>query len=351
MQATADLHPTATVTNFGTHAMWSGVTNDNRAAWLQMRRKLATASEVAAIMGEDDYRSALDVYVEKRVPRQEERLALDDPRFLGSVVEQPILRAVAQYHGWQYRAGGALLISRRYPRIGATLDAEVERGDGVWCDLEGKTTELAGSWDEETGQLPTRVLIQAQTQLLVTGAEVAIVFAWLRRWKTATIEVYPNAALHAIIAEYVERFLELVDRETPPQPDGSQAAKRALERLYPTEDGAIVRLPPEAVAWTSELLALAEQRKELKRRETELGNLLRHTMGPATFGVLPEAVGGKRCWRWQHEGKTTRRLRPLKDAPPNAWRQLPDATPDRSLEQNLERSITAIRTKRRRNTR
>jgi predicted phage-related endonuclease len=351
MSQATELYPTERVTNFGEHATWTGVHSADRAAWLELRRKLVTASDVAAIMGEDDFRCPLDVYVDKRMPRPVERLALDDPRFLGAVVEQPILQAVAEYHGWKYHRGGALLRSRKHPRIGATLDAEVERGDGVWCALEGKTTELAGSWDEETGQLPTRVLIQAQSQLLVTGAPVNIVFAWLRRWKTATIEVYPNPALHSIMVEYVERFLDLVDRETPPPPDGTEASTNALGRLYPKDNGEAVRLPPESVNWTEEIAELTAQQKELKRREVELRNLLRSSIGNATFGVLPHAVNGAECWRWQKQGES-RVLRTIKRAPLVDPQQLPDAVPDRSLEESLRQSLqTPLKPKRRRNAR
>lgn len=348
-EAAKELSPaerTHEVTSFHEAAEWTGVLNDDRTAWLALRREMVTASDVAAIMGEDTYRSALDVYIDKRVEKAPERLALNDPRFLGSVVEQPILQAVAEYHGWRYRRGGALLRSRKYPFLGATLDAEVDRGDGVWCDLEGKTTELAGSWDEETGQLPTRVLIQAQTQLLVSGAQVAIVFAWLRRWKTATIEVYPNPELHEVIVGYARRFVELVRTETPPRPDGSKAAAKALERLFPREDGSVVRLPPEAVQWTEEIRELAAQQKELKEREEELRNLLRMCIGSATYGVLEHPVQGAQCWRWQTqerqaysvEASSSRVLRTIKHPPAVPWRHLPPARPTPSLEEQLMQS-------------
>jgi putative phage-type endonuclease len=344
----------APVSHFLDAAEWTGVRSDDREAWLALRRTMVTASDVAAIMGEDDFKSAWDVYVDKRVERPADRLELDDPRFLGSVVEQPILSAVAAYHGWEYQAGGYLLRSRAYPYLGATLDAEINRGDG-WCDLEGKTTELVGSWDEETGQLPTRVLIQAQTQLLVTGAPVAVVFAWLRRWKTATIEVHPSPELHSIIREYVERFLELVRSETPPPVDGRKSTTQALSRLFASEDGTAVRLPPEAVAWTREINELRAQRKELNSRETELKNLLRSHIGNATFGVLGEEVDGARCWRWQLQKSPahmvaeseSRVLRALKNAPlvNGEAPEIPFAPP---VEELIERTTLAPRNKRRR---
>jgi putative phage-type endonuclease len=351
---------TAEHTHFSEHAEWTGVTNDDRAAWLDIRRTMVTASDVAAIMGEDQFRSPWDVYVAKRVEQPEAELDLEDPRVLGAVVEQPILQYVAKRRGWNYRKGGALLRSRAYPFLGATLDAEIDRGDGAWCDLEGKTTELAGDWDEESGQLPTRVLIQAQTQLLVTGAPVAIVFAWLRRWKTATIEVYPSPELHAIIREYAERFLELVRSETPPPVDGRKSTTRAIAQLFAAEDGTAVQLPREAAAWTHEIKELAAQRKELEAREEELKNLLRLHIGNATIGVL-DGVEDIACWRWQLQKRAehvvqaseSRVLRSLKNLPFSPRSALPPATPVATVHALPEASgaAAAPKTRRRRSAR
>jgi predicted phage-related endonuclease len=267
------------------------------------------------------------VYVDKRVEAPAEgRLPLKDPRFWGNVMEQPMLRAVAEYHGWKYRPGGALLKSRKHPLLGATIDAEIDRGDGVWCDFEGKTTELMGDWDEETGQLPTRVVLQVQTQLLVTGAEVAVVFALLRRYKPVQITVYPRPELHEVIVQYAEWFMDLVARGERPPADGSEAARRALHKLFPVDDGTIVDLPPEAIGWTSEYQDVCEQLRELEARKRFLQNQLKDAIGSAKYGLLSEPVGNKSVWRWQTQKRVSyeveeseqRVLLAMKDPPQGA---------------------------------
>lgn len=290
---------TPEVTAFADAAEWTGVRDDDREAWLALRSTMLTASDVGAILGEDEHRSALDVYVDKVTERKaQEVIALDDARFWGKVLEQPVLKAVADFYGWKYRRGGALLKSRRFPFLGATLDAEVERGDDAWLDFEGKTTRIPKGWDEESGSLPTRVLIQVQAQLLVTGAPLAIVFALLQGSRPCRIEVEPSAEFHALIAEEGEAFMERVHALNPPDPDGKDATRRALDRLYPKDDGSFVRLPPEAVVWTSEYQAVGAQIRALERRKEHVAQLLKNSIGAATFGLLPEPIGGKSCWRW-----------------------------------------------------
>lgn len=341
---------TEDVTSFAASCEWMGVRADEDQwdAWLAARKTIITASDMAAILGEDPHRTAMDVYLDKINPPRDEVVAIDDPRFWGRVLEQPILRAVARYRGWKYREGGALLRSRKYPVLGATLDAEVDTGDGVWVDLEGKTTRLPSGWDEETGQLPSRVLVQVQVQLLVTGAELAIVFALLQGCRPVQIPIRPNAAFHEVLAERAEEFLALVKAGHPPLPDGSMRARRALERLYPHEDGTIVALPDEALEWTRKYQEISSQLKILERRKEYYAQQLKRAIGSATYGVLPEAVGGKRSWRWetQHskayevEEKEKRVLLALKLPPKGAPRhpRLPPAN-DTSLVRQLEESI------------
>jgi putative phage-type endonuclease len=341
---------TEDVTAFSAACEWTGARAEENEwdKWLAARKLLVTASDMAAVVGEDPHRCALDVFIDKLTPPQEEVIAIDDPRFWGSTLEQPILRAVARYRGWQYRQGGYLLRSRKHPVLGATLDAEVDTGDGVWIDLEGKTTRIPRGWDEETGELPPRVLVQVQVQLLVTGAPLAIVFALLQGCRPVQIPVKPSAQYHELLVERAEEFMAMVKAGAPPPPDGSFRAKHALDRLFPHENGSIVALPKEAVEWTRHYQDITDKLKILDRRKAYYQQQLKLSMGPATFGVLPEPVGGKRCWRWKTqptpayevEARDTRVLMALKKPPFGAptGRALPAAN-DTSLAPQLEESI------------
>lgn len=61
---------TALVSHFLDDAEFTGVRAEDRAGWLALRRTMVTASDVAAILGEDQHRSALSVYVDKITERQ-----------------------------------------------------------------------------------------------------------------------------------------------------------------------------------------------------------------------------------------------------------------------------------------
>jgi putative phage-type endonuclease len=294
------LELTRSVTAFADGAEWTGVRDDDREAWLAMRATLVTASDVAAIIGENPHRSPLAVYVDKITRKAQERLRLDDPRFWGHVLEQPVLQAVADFYGWGYRRGGYLLRSRRWPVLGCTLDAEIDRGAG-WIPLEGKTTRVPAGWSEKDGDMPVWVLCQTQAQLAVTQAQRALTFALLQGSRPVFVEVDADAEFHAIIAEAAEEILERV-RNLDPPPAGA-TDKEVLQRLHPTEDGSIIELAPEVTEWTRELQDLASRRLEIQRHEELLRNRIRQLLATATYGVLPEPVGGKQVWKCATESR------------------------------------------------
>lgn len=315
----------ALVTHFADAAEPTGIRSSDRAKWLDARRQLLTASDVAAVMGEDDYRSPLAVYAEKLGESEDLELTPEDAAWWGQRLEQPILLAVADHYGWTYQAGGELLRSRKHPHLGATLDAEIQRAPGAaWEVLEGKTTRMPAGWNEDSGELPTRVLIQVQSQLLVTGAPLAVVFALLQGSRPVRIEVHPSPEFHQVIVEESERFMTRVRDLDAPAPDHRESSRQALFRLHPKDSGAGIYLPADAADWTAEIQAINAQVKELEKRKAELSNLLRAAIGSATYGLLPGEVEGQRAWKLGLEERpehvvsasSGRVLRAIKKVPP-----------------------------------
>lgn len=327
---------TPTVTAFHQAAEWTGVMSDNREAWLDMRHTMLTASDVASILG-FGRGSAFSVYVDKITPRAPQRKhGIDSPLFWGNELEQTILTAVARESGWTYRKGGALLKSRAYPWLGATLDAEVDRHDGLgWVDLEGKTSQMTKEWSESEQDLPTSVLIQVQSQMVVTASPVGITFALLMGARPCQIDLEPSSELHSLIITESQRFMEQVRTLTPPPVDGTEATREALTRLYPLDNGSVVRLPEEAMDWSRELAEIRQQLKDMEARSDEIKNLLRRSIGSATFGVLPDEVDGKQFWRWQRQDRkehivkasSSRVLLQMKNGPDITDRLLPESSP------------------------
>jgi putative phage-type endonuclease len=314
---------TPEVTHFAAACQWTGIMSEDRDVWLAERHNYLTASDMAAVLGQDKWRSAFQVYTDKITPRKgKEVITIKDPRFWGSALEQTILTRAAAYHGWDYTAGGALLVSRRYPHLAATLDGEINRGNG-WEDCEGKTSSylMRHDWDEDTQDVPRRVLIQVQHQLLVTGADRALVICLINGNHLIQISVEPSEAFHSMLIEESERFMGMVRDRIEPLCAANDSA--LLDRLYPEHGGGIVQLPSVSLEWARELELLGRQRRDIDKREKQVKNWLKRSIASATWGKLPEPVAGKQWFKWATEevpafqvaAHTKSVLRPIKNGP------------------------------------
>lgn len=302
------------VTHFGDACLFTGVTDADRVGWHGKRRELLTASAMAAILGQDPYNDAYDVFVEKTDPIPRPEPTIDDGGiFWGKVLEQPILTTVAKAYGWQYTPGGALLRSRRYPLFGCTLDAEIDRNDGRgWGVNEGKTTVLVGQWNEKEGELPSRVLIQGQHQLLVTDAPFCTVVALLAGSRKCIIELEPSPEFFAMIIDEGEAFNEELRAGNCPTP----THKSHVSERFPQDDGTTIKLPLEFVELTQSYFEKQKQIKALENDIEGIRNRVRDELGTASYGQLDSTVEGKSLWRWAIEGKgVSRVLRTMVDFP------------------------------------
>lgn len=340
---------TAEVTHFGDACEWVGITSDERQAWLNVRRDYLTASDMAAILGQDSRKTAFQVWVEKVSDRAENAEAdFYSPMFWGAALEWPIAQIAAKYFGWQITRGGALLRSRRYPRLAATLDAEVWVADR-WLPYEGKNTSyfLRRDWDEETQSPPKRTLIQAQHQLLVTGAPTDVVFCLIGGNTPCRVLVERNEAFHSYMLEKAAWFWELVERRVPPPVTAADG--EAIGKFFPAEnDGSVVRLPIEAREWTERILKLDAEVKRAQAEAEELRNRIRMCIGSGTYGVLDEPVEDRRYWAWKEQQRasyivkasTSRPLTRIKHGPPvdHVWDSLPIGRIP-SLEELLAESV------------
>src|SRR5690349_10135045 len=134
------------VSAFATHCEWTGASADNRENWLISRRQGVGGSDVAAIMGVDDFKSELAVYVEKTstdAPTDDEH----EVALWGRLLEPLILRQYAERTGRRVVRGGKLMRSLGAEHHLITLDGVITNKPPPGCKGPGvaevKTTGFA----------------------------------------------------------------------------------------------------------------------------------------------------------------------------------------------------------------
>ena len=177
----------------------------------------------------------------------------------------------------------------------------IENSKPFVCECKTTSAFKFKDWSEDDGRAPDHILIQAQSQLLVTGADLCRIICLIGGQRFCKVEVYPSDELQNMIIEHVEEFMERVHALDPPP--ATFRSTDALKLLYPTDDGSMVLLPPESVEWLAEYQELTAKIKESTEDKDELGNKLKAAIGECTFGVLPCEVGGKTVLKYAVEEK------------------------------------------------
>lgn len=277
------------VSAFAGHCEWTGARADNRQSWLIERRAGVGGSDAAAIMGADPYKSALEVYLEKvsADPPDDESSEIAE---WGRLLEPVILKNYATRTGRRVVRGGKLMRSTRAPHHLITLDgvqlARLPgcRGPGV---AEVKTTGYGLDYAE--GMPPVRVQIQIQWELWVTGAEWGTCI-WLPfpERKLAWVDILANRKFQEdALVPAIDEFWRRVKRRLPPDPDGSESARRALFQINGEQSEEAFRLR-DAGAIADEYRRNQLHIAIMEKRQTYIKNVLAATMGTARYAVLDD---------------------------------------------------------------
>lgn len=264
---------------------------DEREQWLALRKTGIGASEIAAVLGESPWVSALQLYAEKTGQVETADLADEvESVFWGTKLEPVIIEVYGQRTGRTVQRAGKLLRSHAEPWALATLDALTDDDSGAAWPLEVKTASafVAEEWAEGP---PPHYYLQVQQQLLVTGAARATVACLLGGQRLVWCDVDRDDVAIRRLVYAGRRFWGRVQNADAPAPDGSDSAKRTLAQLYPHDDPEkYVVLPADLQEVADELEDLKEQTKAAKRRQTELENLIKAALGTGTRGVLPSGI-------------------------------------------------------------
>lgn len=203
-----------------------------REQWLAGRAESVGASEVALVMGiaPAAWGTALDLWERKRKANVAEGGNADTAR--GSAAEEHIRELLRIESGLEvYDMTGRVFRSRRFPWLTCSLDAAIAHGDGSFTVVEIKDVRWTASW---RNGVPLHYLYQCAAQMLVTGAQAAILLAriiydfgdagdWMERLATRTVREVPYIIRRddvkgqfAGIARETKAFWDCVKSGTPP---------------------------------------------------------------------------------------------------------------------------------------
>lgn len=278
--------------------------------WLDLRRGGIGGSDAAAICGQDRWRSAFEVWLEKTAAPNLPDDDASEAAEWGTILE-PVVRAkVAEREA-------LTIVEHPFVLRSTTHDFMLANVDGVAVDdhgaitgrarhgvYEGKTASiyLADEWADD--KVPDAYLLQGMHYLAVTGLEWLVFGVLIGGQQLAVRYVERDQELidHlvAIEAEFWQRVLD----RRPPEPDGSKACTELLAHLYDVKPNSVLTV--DDVDHVRYLLGTRAEKKALAKafeaEADECENRLKVLLGDHEVAVGPD---GKTLFTWrQHERRS-----------------------------------------------
>lgn len=234
----------------------------NEVQWLEERRKGIGGSDVAAIMGLSPWKTAYQVYQEKRkeVSSWEGNEATD----WGKRMEPAIRQWYSDQTGRCVRLPEKIITNEKYPFMLASLDGFTDDPRGV----EIKTSRSPKGWGEPgTNEIPDYYMLQVQHYMVVTAFPVFDVPVSIGGGAPILYEVPADKELGEMIIDACVAFWRRVIDGNPPEPVTYADAVARFGKA--AAKGAVVasRRDIEAVI---ELRAVRSEKTRLEAREEEI---------------------------------------------------------------------------------
>lgn len=205
---------------------------DNREQWLELRRRGLGGSDAATVVGLNPWSSKLALYADKMglLPEKEDNEAMRQ----GRDFEDYVAKRWEEATGKKVQRVNFILANETYPFAFANIDRRVV---GEQAILECKTTSVYNKTDFEQGDIPPTYYVQCQHYLAVTGYERAYlaVLVLNKGFFHYTIERNQGEIDALMQAEYTF-WTEYVQKQIPPDPDGSESSQTVLDLQERTED-------------------------------------------------------------------------------------------------------------------
>ena len=251
----------------------------SREEWLMRRRKTIGGSDAAGIVGLSRWASPFSVWADKtgRAAEKEDTEAMRQGRDL----EDYVARRWMEETGKRVYRLPAMLYHPKYPFAHADVDRMVI---GENAGLECKTTFSLDLKQFNGVEFPVQYYAQCVHYLAVTGADrwYLAVLAYGRGFFTFTLE-RDQAEIDALMAAEAD-FWKLVEQDTPPDADGSEATSAALREVYPISEHTTADLFGRDTV-LREYMRLKEDKKALDTRLGEIENTIKADMGEAESGL------------------------------------------------------------------
>lgn len=232
-----------------------------REQWLAERRKGIGGSDAAAVAGQSEWRTPLQVFLDKVG-----ELVGDETQemYRGRVLEPAVRQYYADATGLTVRTPQGIVKHPKYPFVLANLDGIA--ADRVVVDF--KTARSKQGWGEPgTDEVPIDYLFQIQHYMAVTGLEMGEIAVLFGNFEFAIYSIPADAEFQAMLMDAERAFWDRVVRRDAPDPtcaaDALQQWPLATRSNPVQADEQVIAVCRELAIVKEDLAALTAEKEAL----------------------------------------------------------------------------------------
>lgn len=268
---------------------------------LQRRQQGIGASEVAAVLGLDPYRSPFDVWYAKVHPSEQMQQTQTAAMARGHRLEPVVADIYAEAHPDVTLVLGDTCAHPDADWALATPDRlVVTPTDAGLLEIKSKRWHTARPWGESgTQDVPLLVVAQCQWQMFVINrawCDVALLIDG-EEYREYRLE-RDDESIAAMVEEVATFWTFHVRNQIPPELKGERVSAYLSQR-FRQRSGELVPASPEAEMLLQQLARVKSDRKLLEAEEEHVTNLLRAEVGDRK-GVT--GLAGRFTWAEQAGG-------------------------------------------------
>lgn len=254
------------------------------------RTKYIGGSDIAAILGVSPYKTALEVYLEKR--GELAPVAIDDKPavYFGKVLENTVAHEYRRRTGNRIRRVNVEVVHPEHEFMVGHIDRDVVKSDRI---IECKTSDsrLAHLWGEAgSDQIPDYYLTQCHWYLGLLPAKQAVDVPVLIGGNDFRIyTVLRDDRLIEVLQNQAKAFWRMVQDGVPPPLDTAhRTAPALLKRMFPGTSGETLIADIELEHWST-VLQQAKERAATYEGVIEGAKAhLLHALGNGSELVMPD---------------------------------------------------------------
>lgn len=257
-----------------------------REQWLDMRKNGIGGSDIGAICGLNKYRSAIDVYLDKK-GQKVDRGKESEAAYFGNLLEDLVAKEFEKRMGKKVRKKNSVLQHKDYDFALANVDRLVV---GERAGLECKTASEYKLKQWEEGNIPHNYILQCQWYMGITGFPKWYIAVIVGGNKFIIKEIEKDEEIIGYLFSVGKNFWENhVLKNIPPPFDGSSASTELLNNLYPKSiDRAEIALDEEAYEIITKREELKNLNKDIENHINKCENQLKNMLKENEIGIIKD---------------------------------------------------------------